>query len=154
MQNLIGTGYVLEVDTTTAVATNTRGTDANYKVVACLTSNGVEVTNASQDISNKCDNGFASSVPGLGSSTFSGDGQAVSLTETEEDTMINYQILLGLAVNKTVFFLRMTDAAGLTVREGKVWISSYSETAPNADAYTFTATFQVTGELFILPATT
>lgn len=154
MQNLIGTGYVLEVDTTTAVATNTRGADANYKVVACLTSNGVEVTNASQDISNKCDNGFASSVPGLGSSTFSGDGQAVSLTDTEEDTMVNYQILLGLAVNKTVFFLRMTDAAGLTVREGKVWISSYSETAPNADAYTFTATFQVTGELFILPATT
>jgi len=152
MINQIGTGYVLEVDTVTAVATNERGTDANYKVIACLTSNGVEVSNASQDISNKCDNGFASSVPGLGSSTFSGDGQAVSISGDELTTMINYQTLIGLAVNKTVFFLRMTDASNTVVREAKVWISSYSETAPNAEAYTFTATFQVTGELFIVPS--
>jgi len=66
--------------------------------------------------------------------------------------MINYQTLIGLAVNKTVFFLRMTDASNTVVREAKVWISSYSETAPNAEAYTFTATFQVTGELFIVPS--
>lgn len=149
---LLGTSYVIEVDTTTSTATSARGTDANYKVVACLTSNGVEVSNASQDISNKCDGGFASSTPGLGSSTFSGDGQAVSLTEDEEEIQVNYQNLLALAVNKTVFFLRMTNAANTIVREGKVWISSYSETAPNAEAYTFTVTFQVTGELFIIPA--
>lgn len=149
--NLLGTTYALEVDDTTAVATNTRGTDANYKLLACLTSNGVEVSVAQQDTSNKCDGGWQTSVPGIGSWTMSGDGQAVSLETGEAATKINYQKILELAVTKEIFFIRMTDATNTVVREGKVFISSYNETAPNAEAYTFTATFTGIGELFITP---
>ena len=149
--NLLGTTFALEVDVTTAVATNTRGTDANYKLLACLTSNGVEVSIAQQDTSNKCDGGNQTSIPGLLSWTMSGDGQAVSLESGEAATKTNYQAIMALALAKTVFFLRFTDPANTVVREGKVYITSYSETAPNADAYTFTVTFQGVGELFITP---
>lgn len=152
--NLLGTTYALEVDDTTAVATNTRGTEANYKLLACLTSNGVEVSVAQQDTSNKCDGGWQTSVPGIASFTFSGDGQAVSLESGEAATKINYQKLLELATTKEIFFVRMTDPSNTVVREGKVFISSYSETAPNAEAYTFTATFTGVGELFITPVVT
>lgn len=154
MENLEGTAYVLEIDTTTATATNTRGTDANYKLVACLITNGFEIAQAEQSTSNKCDEGWATSVSGLGSWSFSGDGQAVSLLESEETTKANFQTILELALNKTVFFMRMTDESQTFVREGKVRISAYSETAPNADAYTFTATFTGISKPFIEPVVT
>jgi len=150
---LLGTTYALEVDDTTAVATNTRGTDANYKLLACLTSNGVEFTVAEQDTSNKCDGGNATSIPGLSSWTMSGDGQAVTLETGEATTRINYQKIIELATTKEIFFLRLTDPTNTVVREGKVFITSYSETAPNADAYTFTVSFKGVGQLFITPAT-
>lgn len=150
--NLIGTPYMLEVDTTT-VTTSARGTEANYKLLACLTTNGVEFNNAEQNTSNKCDGGYATSVSGIGSWSFSADGQAVSLETGEAATKTNFNAILALAKNKTIFFARMTNTAKDVYREGKVRISTYSETAPNSDAYTFTATFVGIGELFILPPT-
>lgn len=154
MENLIGTDYILEIDTETPVATNTRGTDADYRMIACLTTNGLEVAVASQDVTNKCSNGTTQSVPGLLSWSFSGDGQAVSLTLSEEATKANFQELLSLAVAKTTFFARMTNPTNSLVREGLVYISAYNETAGNAEPYTFTATFTGSGEIFITPQTT
>lgn len=149
--NLLGTDYLLYVDTTTAL-TAARGTDANYKLLACLTSNGFEISNAEQSTSNKCDEGWATSLSGLGSWTMSGDGQAVDITLAEEATKTNYQALLQLALDKTIFFLKWADPDDNVVREGKVRISSYSETAPNAEAYTFTVSFAGIGKPFIEPA--
>lgn len=152
MQNLKGTDYVLEIDTETPT-TALRGTDANFRLVACLTSNGLEISTASTEITNKCSDGNAESMPGLTSSTFSGEGQAVSITELEEDTMINFEEIAALANDKEVFFIRMTNVAKSTYREAKVWMSSYGETAGNEELYTFTATFQVTGKLYLAPPT-
>lgn len=151
MENLLGTAYVLEIDSVTDPATNTRGTDANYKVLACLLTNGFEITIADQDTSNKCDEGWGTSVGGLGTWNFSGDGQAVSLVAGELATKTNYQAILELALSKEIFFVRMSDPENTVVREGKVRISSYSETAPNAEAYTFTATFTGVGKPFVTP---
>lgn len=154
MTNELGTPYLLEVDTITNPSTNTRGSDANYKVIACLVTNGLELALAEQSTSNKCDEGWGTSVSGLGTWSFSGDGQAVSLEVSEEATMVNFQTILDLALNKTIFFMRWRDENDTYVREGKVRISAYNETAPNAEAYTFTATFTGIGKPFILPATT
>lgn len=154
MDNLIGTDYLLEIDTETPVSTNTRGADADYRVIACLTTNGLEIAVATQDTTNKCSNGNNQSVPGLLSWSFNGDGQAVDLTLSEEATQANFQELLALAVAKTRFFMRMTNTSNSLVREGLVYISAYNETAGNAEPYTFTATFTGSGEIFITPATT
>lgn len=151
MENLQGTNYYLEIDTVTAL-TAARGTDANYKLIACLITNGIEVSLAEQSTSNKCDEGWATSLSGQGSWSFTADGQAVDITEAEEATRVNFQTLLDLAVDKTTFWMRMTDATNTVVREGKVRISAYSETAPNQDAYTFTATFTGVGKPIIVPA--
>lgn len=146
----LGTDYFLEIDSTTAVATNVRGTDANYKLVACAVSNGFEVSVASTDTSNKCDGGWGSSIAGQGSWSLSIDGQAV---ETEgASVQENYQSLLTLALDKQQFFARITNADNSEIREGLVQITAYSETMPNADVYTFTATLTGIGKPFIIPA--
>jgi len=152
MENQLGTGYLLEVDTVTSPKTNTRGVEANYKPIVCLTSNSIDGSSAEQSTSNKCDGGYASSQPGIKSWSMSSDGQVVTLTVSEEATRENYQTLIDLWKSGEIFFMRSTDALETVYREGAVWISSYSESAPNAEAYTFTATFTGTGELFTQPA--
>jgi len=152
MENLMGTDYVIEIDTITSVATNTRGTEANYKTVACWTTNGFEVSLAEQATSNKCDEGWSTSQSGLGSWTLTGDGQAVSLTDDEKLVKANYQTLLKLAIDKKIFFARLTNPTKGLVREGKVRFSQYNETAPNGEAYTFTATMVGIGKPEIEPA--
>lgn len=154
MENLIGTDYVLQIDTVTPTATNLRGDDDEYRTVACLTTNGLEIAVATQDTTNKCSNGTTQSVPGLLSWSFSGDGQATSITLLDEDTKANFQEILRLIVAKTVFFARWTNVATTLVREGMGYLSAYNETAGNAEPYTFTFTFTGSGEIFTEPATT
>lgn len=148
MIKLLGTGYLLEIDTVTDPNTNTRGAEANYKPVVCLTGNGLDLTIAEQSTSNKCDGGYASSLPGLASWSYSADGQAVTLNVQEATEKSNFQAIAKLAASKKVFFARITDATETVYREGLVWISAYNETMPNAEAYTFTVTLTGSGELF------
>lgn len=152
MKNLNGTDYVLEIDTVSSTTTLDRPTtDTNYKNVACWVSNGMQLSIAEQETSNKCDGGYKSSVPGMGSWTFSGDGQAVELIGGEITALANFQTLALLAYNKTVFFMRWTNVDTDVVREGKVFITSYEETASNQEAYSFTATFTGVGAPFFTP---
>lgn len=151
---LLGTGYGLFIDTVTAAATNTRGTEANYKLVACGVTNGLDVNAAEVTTSNKCDGGYASSLSGLIDWSFTFDGQAVSIVG-ETSSKVNYQTLLGLMLNKTVFFAKLANPDDDTyIREGKVRISTMSESLPNQDVYTVNATFVGIGELFIEPVVT
>lgn len=147
----LGTDYFLEIDQTTVVSSNTRGTEANYKLVACAVSNGFEIAIASTDTSNKCDGGWGSSISGQGSWSFSIDGQAVTV-DGGATAQENYQSVLKIALDKKQFFARITNAASTEVREGLVMITAYSETLPNADVYTFTATLTGIGKPFIEPA--
>lgn len=148
---LTGTKYMLEIDTVTDVNTNDRGTEANYKLIACSTSNGVEINNAEQTTSNKCDGGYATSESGLTSWSFSIDGIVVTLDTSEATTKVNNDKLAQLTLDKTKFFSRLTSEDQDIYREGKTRISTYSENAPNQDAYTFSSTFVGIGELFLAP---
>lgn len=149
---LLGTGYGLWIDFTTPIASNTRGTEANYKLVACSTETGMDFTREETDTSNKCDEGYASSIPGLANWNFSFNGQAVSL-EVSESAKVNYQKLLELAKAGTTFFSKLEDPNDPTyIREGKTFITSFNETQPNQAVLAVTATFKGVGELFITPA--
>lgn len=148
---LNGTGYGLYIDTVTAVATNDRGTEANYKLVACGVTNGLDMNRAEITTSNKCDNGYASSISGLFDWSFSFDGQAVSIVG-ETTSKVNYQTLIGLMKSGVVFFAKLANPDDDDyIREGKVRISTMAESMPNQDIFTVTATFTGTGELFIEP---
>lgn len=127
---------------------------SNYRVVACLVTNGFELTFADQTTSNKCSGGWAESLSGEGSSSFTAEGQAVSEDGFDEEVKINFQEIALLALDKQVFFVRMTNPELGTYREGKVRISSYSESAPNNEPYTFTSTFVVIGKPRMVAPTT
>lgn len=148
-----GSDFVLEIDSTTAEATNTRGTEANFKLVACLTSNGFDGQRSSQTTTNKCSGDNEESQPGTFSGTFSAEGQMVKLSVGEAADMVNSKSLYVLFKAGTRFFARIADAT-LDVnayKEAKVWISAYNETYPTKDVVTFTATFVITGEVFAAP---
>lgn len=150
-----GTGYNLEIDTVTALTADS-GTEANYKLVACLTANGFDGSTAAQTTTNKCSDGNQTSQPGELSWTMNVEGQVVTLDSGEATTRENSLTLKNLWKNKTTFWARSTNATNEEVgyNEGKVWISAYSENAPVNDVYTFTATLQGTGEpLFEAPTT-
>lgn len=157
MENKTGTKFYLEADLITDPATNTYPAypGANYLIIACAVSNGFSIAVADQDTSNKCDEGWGTSVAGQATFNFTIDGQIVSLTDTEEETKMNAQALLQAAIDKQVFFVRMTGLPDEVefYREGKVRITSYEETAPNADAYTFTASFTGIGKPRIVAPT-
>lgn len=145
--NITGTDVILEIDTVTAI-TAARGTDANYKAIACLVTNGIELSFAEQSTSNKCDGGFANSESGMGSWSFTADGQAV---EDIDSAQVNYQTLFNLALNKTKFWMRMTNPDNGYYREGVVRISQHNETAPNQEVLTFTSTFTGQGQPLSTP---
>lgn len=153
MENEIGTEYILEIDIITDPATNEYGTDANYKPVACLVTNGLTISTAQQNISNKCDGGWAKSRPGKRSGSFSGDGQAMQFSPSEASANENYQTLINLAVEGEIFFIRMTNPEQEIYREAKAYISEYSETAPDEEPYTFTASFVAMNKVLTEPPT-
>lgn len=152
MEEQLGTGYVIEVDTVTALTAN-RGTEANYKIIACLTSNGFDGTTAAQSTDNKCNGRYSSSKPGVLSWSMSFEGVVVSLVAGEAATRANAQEIATIWKDGKTCFWRWTNAAGEFVREGKAWISAYNESAPNNEAYTFTGTLTGVGEPFLTPAT-
>lgn len=147
-----GSDFLVEVDTTTA-NTGTRGTEANFKIAACLTQNDYEAARASQTTTNKCSGDYEESQAGTFSWSFSLEGQIVKLTVGEEADMISSITLKELSKSGIKFFARIADATlnPDLYTEGKVWISAYSESYPTKDVVTFSATFTGTGEPFFEP---
>jgi hypothetical protein len=149
-----GSDYILEIDTVTA-NTADRGTEINFKLLACLTANGMDGQTESQSTTNKCSGRWAQSVPGTKSATFNVEGQVVALSAGEiSGGMVNAKIIRDLWKNGTIFFARITDATNDAdmYEEAKVYISAYSDNSPTNDVVTFTATLTITGEVFTAPA--
>lgn len=146
MNTFNGTEYILWVDTVTPL-TAERG--ASYRPIVCGTTNGFNMDFESVSFRNKCDGGWDNSVSGYGSWGFSMDGQAIGLKTAELSEKANFTVLVNLAVNKRIFWGRMTDLEGKITREGKVRIGSYSESADMDTPYGFTASFVGVGKPII-----
>jgi len=153
MEILKGKGVVLEIDVTTAVATTTRGVEANFFPVVCLTENEFSMTHAEETTSNKCDGNWATSTSGLGSWTMTLSGQIMRLTTDEATTRKNSLVMKNLAKNGTIFYGRLTDVANSPedYNEGKVRITDYSESFPLEGPATFSLTLTGIGEPFFAP---
>ena len=154
--------YLMYIDDVTPTANTLRpATQANYRLVACWTSNGFSQTTAGNEFTNKCSGGNAESAPGTKSSTMTGSGQAFSLTEDEEEAQANFETILNLSNADTgnVHFVKIVRPASAGIpavwREAKAWISDYSETGDDIAPLTFDATWTVTGRVFTsaLPVT-
>lgn len=148
MNFLNGTDYLLFIDLVTPLA-NSRGTLANYRLIACGTSNGFSMDIEGISTRNKCDGGYDSSQSGYLSWGMDMDGFAVGLKNSEKILKANFNEIAELAKSKRIFWLKWEDSQTSVTREGKVRISSYRETASMEDPYSFTVSFVGIGEPYL-----
>lgn len=146
VEKLNGNDYILLIDTTTPI---TSEAGAAYDPVMCMSSNGISITIEGIEVSDKCNDGWAGSLPGNGSWEITGTGNAID--ETLEPSAASYQTLFELAVSKQRFWMKLANKPANTntaiIREGIGYISSYSETADTDTPYTFDLTFTGIGEI-------
>lgn len=149
-----GKDYLLFINTEADVNGPAPSVDSpEWRVIACLSSNALSVSVDSIDVSTKCSDGWAASLPNNKSWTMSADGVAVSDIE-EQDEVSNDELLslIGTKVWAAIF----DPSAGLSgsYRMGVVWISALDETASNNEAYTFSVTLNGSGQLYFNTGTT
>lgn len=142
----LGTDVYTEVDFITDPTTHDYGTDANYKAIACGTTSGYSAGNSPLDVSNKCTGGYGAVIPGQGTHSYNYDGQQTVLIGDDEDVKVTNQELAVAQNDKKVFFVRNRTLDNSLYRESKVMLSDYSETYPNAEISTFSATFTGIGK--------
>lgn len=151
---LSGMNYVLHIDTTTPVS-SARG--AVYKPILCEVSSDFNIETDEQSVTNKCNAGWGNSNPNRSTFSFSGEFQAIDPT-TGGPSPVSMNEIAALAASRQKFWLKRqlkTGAAGtVIVREGVVWISSYSDSASAEEPFTFTAEFTGVGQPILTAATT
>lgn len=135
---ITGENYVLLIDTVTP---RSAGHGANYRPVACGTSNNWGGDAESISTRNKMDGGYDQSVTGYISTSFDMDGQAIGLKMADKLIKANFQELAELFYNKREFWIMQADSEETIVREIWCRIGSYRETANQYVPYTFTASF-------------
>lgn len=151
---LSGKDYVMSIDTTTPI-TAPAGTD--YNPILCEVSSDFNIDTDEQTVSNKCGGGWTNSNPNNSSWGFSGEWQAID-PATGDPSAASMDTIVGLAANRTKFWARRSLVDGATgtvqvVREGVVWISSYSDTAGTEDPFTFTADMVGVGQPILAETT-
>lgn len=153
-QTLSGKDYILQIDTVTAV---TAAKGVTYRPILCEVSSDFNIETDEQTVSNKCNGGWTSSTPNNSSFSFSGEFQAINPT-TGEPSAASMNTIAQLAASRKKFWLKRSVkdvATGVEIiREGVVWISSYTDTAGTEDPFTFTADFTGVGQPLLGPATT
>lgn len=151
-----GTETLLLVDDTTPLTTDIDDVviPGNFVALGCLTSNSWETSTATIDTSSKCSGNFTTSLPGDKSATASGEGNAITDADAATLGLINHNRLAQLAKDGTTVWLGFFDSSLETVRYGKAFITSFSDTAPRAAAQTFSVQWQIVGEWNVAYPTT
>lgn len=143
-----GTETLLLIDDTTPLTTALADVvlPGNFEPIGCLTSNSWETSTATIDTTSKCSGLFNTSLPGDKSATASGEGNAITDADAVTLGVKNHNYLAKLAKDGTTVWLAFFDTAQETVRFGKAFITSFSDTAPRAAAQTFSVSWQIVGE--------
>lgn len=138
-----GKSTLLFVDVTTPITTlYTSVTTADAEMVACLDTNGFEMTNAEIDASSKCSDGnFAESIGGQQSWSMSGDGKFIIPVGTE----LSNNELFKLARNNGYAWFFQYDPAKNKMRYGVGHISTFSENSGNNELETFSISITGSG---------
>ena len=131
-----GRNMLLYIDTITPVDTElTDVTTDNAELVACLTSNGFDATTSAIATTSKCSGSFATSLDGEKGWTISGEGNSIELEDADPRTSNNQ--LFKLWRDGIVFWAFMYNTTQMTMRYGLARIDSYSDSAPDNAAQTF-----------------
>lgn len=116
--------------------------DTTFRGVACLESNGFSGSREKKTVNNKCTAGWEDGLPGNGSWSMSGSGQAITNPEIGE---ANYQELAEIWVSGETFEVKMANADGSVYRGGNAMITDFSEDANTDDPLSFEITISGLG---------
>lgn len=152
-QKLSGNDYIVFIDDTTPMS-GTHG--LAYLPTMCMQTNAFNGTTDTIDVSDKCnDDGFANPLAGTSSWEITGTGNAVDANL--DPSIVSFQKLFNLWKNKTEFWMKIANKPGnaspAIIREGRGFITSYTETADTDTPYTFDFTFTGKGEIIGVPTT-
>lgn len=145
--------FALYINTDAATSANVPplSGSSSWRMLACLSSNGVSVSIEGVETTSRLTAGWYSALPGNGSWVMNGEAQAVALTADELINRQSVNELFKLCKNKTVFWAAIFDVADSTYRVGVAYISNLSESMPNAGLYTGSVSLQGVSEIFDAP---
>lgn len=118
---------------------------ADWKTLACLRSNGVDMGTTDITSETKCNGGFEESMPGTNNWSMSFEGDA--LDDDGEVSQVSEDKMFDLWAARTVFEAKISKVAGTYVRYGKVYINLLAENQDVNAAFTFSGTLKGTGVL-------
>lgn len=144
---ILGTETLLFVDVDTPITTPIEDVvvPGTFEEIICLTDNSFDATTASIQTDNKCNGLWDSSLPGLKSATFGGNGDAVLIDGA--DPRYNMDKVAELWRNGTRAWWLQYNPNGAGVRFAVGYVSSYNDTSPNKDKQTFSFTITLTGSV-------
>lgn len=151
-----GTEFVLYIDTVTPITAESPAApdSPNWRMIACLNTNGIEGSTDEIDTTTKCSGNWKSAIPGDRNWTMSGDGAAVDLSDEEALIEANYNELLKLWADGEQFWVSSFDASREIFRAGVTYLSAYSESADRNTLFSFSSTFMGKGRLYFNEGTT
>lgn len=146
---ILGNEILLYIDTVTPLTARPVDDD-DYKLIACIVGNGLNISTADIDTTSKCSGRFTESDSGDVTWSFSGNGNAI---DDQGPSETGYQELIELALAGTKFWAKIANLDNTILREGIVRISSYDEDFQRNTPFAFTATLAGSGELYVLQLT-
>lgn len=118
---------------------------AAWKVVACLRSNGVDMSTAEITSETKCNSGFEESLPGTKSWSFPFEGDAID--DAAEPSQVSHDYLFDQWTAGNTFPAKVAQVEGTYVRYGNVYLTGLTESQDVNAPFTFTGTLKGTGPL-------
>lgn len=122
-----------------------RDGETAWKVIACLSTNGVARATDAITSTTKCSDGNQESIPGERNWSITGEGNAVDHDLQASEASLNE--LKEMWSEGEVAEWKMAKVGSTDVDYGQGWISALDTTAGNNEAYTFSLTVQGTGPL-------
>ena len=151
-----GKNYLVYIDPVTAItnATPPAKDAATWKMLMCLSSNALSMTVAGIDVTSKCTDGWADSLPGDGSWSITADGQAVTIATEDLDAKQSNDEIFSIMQNKQSVWAAIFDPAKDYYRVGVIFFSQLTETQGNNAAFTFSTTLTGRGKIYNAPLVT
>jgi predicted secreted protein len=118
--------------------------DTEWKTVACLRSNGIDISSSDVVSETKCNDGWEESEGGTGSWAMPFEGDAID--ESADPSQVSYDFLFDMAVEKKKYPVKIAEVEGTYVRYGVARLNSYSENQSVNSPFGFTGSLKGIGK--------
>ncbi|MCW8309904.1 hypothetical protein K7A41_01565 [Sphingobacterium sp. InxBP1] len=122
-----------------------RAGDDNWKTIACLVANELQIEAETIETSSECDGKYSNHRNSKISFTISAQGYAID--DGLEASQVSHNALFDLSVSGEPFDIKIAKIGSLYARQGRVTIVSYTENQTMNEAFSFSVTFKGKGKI-------